>query len=801
MSKKKVESGDKTKKVNNDSSNTTDTKKIPNELRKAFLRYYFKIPEQILKVKSFVAGSNKLIFTSESQLNTLKNIEDNVINAYGLIICEQTNSRKRVNRQTVDLKECKLKQQAPNFTALHELKKDKKYAEDVKRIQDILSGEKLDEEQENLLENNDSHSTQSIPFNLLMYNNAERIRKEFFKHHFKIPDAVLDQKQFVRRSAHIIFNDETRLNKLKNMRDNILSAYGLMLCLANSRSRVRVNRQAIDIKNCVLKPNNPNVKDFLALKEDSEDRKIIEAILYEKKDNALEKNDEQSNQMLQPFYIHHITFESHTAQEHFPSAQYPDFAAVQHTVTPIDLSSPVLKDNDKTESNTTGSNKRPREIRDEKKPAKRHKTTLNYQPTIFKSNNLDINQLKVSTPSSTSTEIVTPIEKRPFCIQIPSYRYLYTAMGMKTGLEKVDQMTRLTTLSNDVPHNEHLKLITTDEKILPNWESLFMAIANKDADNAKDLFDKINDPLKEALLAVHDIVYINELIAACIDRGKKLDKYGDTIVNSSTFEMLIREIATTINNFKEYKIVENIGLPSHHAYFDHAAGFCILNKIAILIHYFQQPEIIIIDIDVNGSDGLRNTLKRNTPKTCHITHTDSLDTRIYPYWELTEKNKDNYHYIPFYLNDKKYEKEKGNIHPILLNILEKVKDILKDHPENTAIYIAHGGDSHEDELAYCGKGLSKRISATKVQFVRTLPVKEAKTCRYNDDDFSYFYQQLNQLIEEFKVPFVYISFEGGYTDSINKKQILMLAKTFQGAVTYSNQNTEEEEKSVMTFGQ
>ena len=191
----------------------------------------------------------------------------------------------------------------------------------------------------------------------------------------------------------------------------------------------------------------------------------------------------------------------------------------------------------------------------------------------------------------------------------------------------------------------------------------------------------------------------------------------------------------------------SITLPCHHAHYDHAEGFCILNTVKILSAFDQYLAEsaddsgqgitkIIIGIDVNRDDGLSDSWWHND--SCKLyRHIDIFDSRVYPVWlgpqdlkgyldklilEPTDaKRRDKVSVsqeqkwasgIKYSLDTNEYmaidlaKMQRGfgptrdnpdNIHKAIITAIEKIKDEIQnsiDKKRKAAIYIPMGWDSH-----------------------------------------------------------------------------------------------------------
>lgn len=391
-------------------------------------------------------------------------------------------------------------------------------------------------------------------------------------------------------------------------------------------------------------------------------------------------------------------------------------------------------------------------------------------------------------------------EARPDCVvQIPSPEHLSQMRGLIAGLRE-DQSKRLSTMAKKVcefqqQHNQLPILTTAGFNVSQHWEVLFNAIQEGNLPKAVQSLEQIpkTDVLLNALLATHTldhvVTIINGSVLAKTHRGLyRLN--ADVSVTPHTFELLIKDIATTIMNLGKLHV--SFGLPSHHAYRHTAAGFCFFNKTAVLLHHKAQTNshplrFVIIGTDVNRDDGVCQIL-RETAAHLTICHVDVFDSRVYPGMgkpyidsEFNQPatvlpqnimcwQKNNFQY---YAVDLSLTPRKGTeCHPALLFALNQLNQNLlqaKANKERVFILLPTGWDSHENELAACGKLIGHRFLSTK----------ESHLYRFNSHDLKYFYQHLFALYAENKesIEGIYWGLEGGYTTRVYEEQIELMLST------------------------
>ncbi|KTD62294.1 hypothetical protein [Legionella shakespearei] len=391
-------------------------------------------------------------------------------------------------------------------------------------------------------------------------------------------------------------------------------------------------------------------------------------------------------------------------------------------------------------------------------------------------------------------------------IQIPSSDDLANMRHMIAGANE-DQLQRLTHMTEAVLQNDSLPVITTNHTALPDyWRQLFAVIKTGTINEAVDLLNQfpVEDLLLSSLRAVHSEKYLIQLINCCIQARSKGFKAlnGDTAVTPETFEILIKDLATTC--FNPSPLQFSFGLPSHHAYHAEGRGFCVINKTAVLMKYWeltqgQALKYVIVGTDVNRDDGLCNIL-RETSAHMNICHIDVFDSRVYPQQDFAfisqefgspgiENNQHirrwEHNQLEYYAVDlSQTTRKKIGVHPALLFALSKIKESIeeaKTSGQKIALLLPTGWDSHEDETAYCGKFINGRMMADSA----------AHKSRFNDGDLSYFYERLFRLYNQNKELFsgFYWGLEGGYDRAMYERQIQLMSGVINAELLCPEANT------------
>ena len=217
-------------------------------------------------------------------------------------------------------------------------------------------------------------------------------------------------------------------------------------------------------------------------------------------------------------------------------------------------------------------------------------------------------------------------------------------------------------------------------------------------------FKKLNNPnilwkkpsiiSDEIIKNTHDAKYIDLVKNSFPSRGfSSLD--GDTIISPGSKEAIFDaagSIITAIDGVqnKEFKnAFASVRPPGHHCNQNKAAGFCILNNVAIgakyLLNKYKYKKIAIVDFDVHHGNGTQDIFYENE-------NVLFISLHQYPYYPGSgsedERGKYNNIYnipLPAGTNSKEY-----------LNAFEFALKKLKEFkPE--FILISAGFDAHKDD--------------------------------------------------------------------------------------------------------
>ena len=250
---------------------------------------------------------------------------------------------------------------------------------------------------------------------------------------------------------------------------------------------------------------------------------------------------------------------------------------------------------------------------------------------------------------------------------------------MKTGLITSD------TYKNHNTGNGHPEQIARVSVIIDNFKKI---------NNKNLLWKKPSKVSDKIILTTHDLEYINLVRQSFPKKGfSSLD--GDTIISPGSKEAIFDAVGSIITAIDgvENKEFNNafcaVRPPGHHCSQNKAAGFCILNNIAIgaqyLLKKYKYKKIAIIDFDVHHGNGTQDIF---------YDHENVLfiSTHQYPYYPGTgseqERGKFN--------NIKNIPLPAGTSSEEYLNAFEHVlKKLKKFKPE--FVLISAGFDAHEND--------------------------------------------------------------------------------------------------------
>jgi acetoin utilization deacetylase AcuC-like enzyme len=117
---------------------------------------------------------------------------------------------------------------------------------------------------------------------------------------------------------------------------------------------------------------------------------------------------------------------------------------------------------------------------------------------------------------------------------------------------------------------------------------------------------------KEQLYQLHTRSYVDHLERTCAFGGGILDG-GDTYTNDASFDAAALAVGASKQSVRAVfngEVDRAIALPrppGHHAYSDHAEGFCLFNNVAFAAHCaiqeYKCERVLIMDWDVHHGNG------------------------------------------------------------------------------------------------------------------------------------------------------------------------------------------------------
>ena len=140
----------------------------------------------------------------------------------------------------------------------------------------------------------------------------------------------------------------------------------------------------------------------------------------------------------------------------------------------------------------------------------------------------------------------------------------------------------------------------------------------------------------EALYRTHSKVYIDELRAKSPSEGLIwLDP--DTPMTPVSFQAALAAAGAAINAVDHVMLDTNaqafcaVRPPGHHATFDQAMGFCLINNVAVAathaLHSYDLKRVAIVDFDVHHGNGTEDIFKNDD----RVLLCSSFQSQIFPF--------------------------------------------------------------------------------------------------------------------------------------------------------------------------
>ena len=115
-------------------------------------------------------------------------------------------------------------------------------------------------------------------------------------------------------------------------------------------------------------------------------------------------------------------------------------------------------------------------------------------------------------------------------------------------------------------------------------------------------YREINIDGEEFLSMMHTTAHIERVAMAAARGPSRLDQ--DTVVSKDSYRAAVDAVAASIMASQEngFALVRP---PGHHAYTDHASGFCLFNNLAIAVENLRRENkrVFILDFDGHLGDG------------------------------------------------------------------------------------------------------------------------------------------------------------------------------------------------------
>ena len=198
---------------------------------------------------------------------------------------------------------------------------------------------------------------------------------------------------------------------------------------------------------------------------------------------------------------------------------------------------------------------------------------------------------------------------------------------MKTGLITSDTYREHNTGPG---HPEQIARVTS---IIENFKKF---------NNKNLIWKKPSSVLDEIIKETHNSSYVDTVKNAFPKKGfSSLD--GDTIISPGSKKASLDAVGSIISAIdgvqnKEFKNAFcNVRPPGHHSNQNKAAGFCILNNVAIgakyLLNKYKYKKVAIIDFDVHHGNGTQDIFYDNE-------NVLFISTHQYPYYPGTGSEKE-----------------------------------------------------------------------------------------------------------------------------------------------------------------
>lgn len=186
-----------------------------------------------------------------------------------------------------------------------------------------------------------------------------------------------------------------------------------------------------------------------------------------------------------------------------------------------------------------------------------------------------------------------------------------------------------------------------------------------------------------ALRLVHTEKYLRDFLSAKLtDKTLRAEvpideRIVNAVLTATQGTILAGELAL------KHGVASNLSGGFHHAFADHAEGFCFLNDIVIAIRYLRQTrpglKVAVIDLDVHQGNGTAYLLRKDENSYTFSMH----EKENYP---KKEEGSQDVH-LPSFLGDREY-----------LAILEENLHLLREKFIPDLIFYIAGVDVYRDDM-------------------------------------------------------------------------------------------------------
>jgi acetoin utilization deacetylase AcuC-like enzyme len=270
----------------------------------------------------------------------------------------------------------------------------------------------------------------------------------------------------------------------------------------------------------------------------------------------------------------------------------------------------------------------------------------------------------------------------------------------------------------------------------------------------------VADPLKAAMLMVHEVDYLEYMVAASVGARHYPVALGDpdVVIDCRGFEILARQyrmVLSMAQSPKPPKFSFNIGPPGHHCGRESPAGFCFSNTAALTALLSRPEEIcVVLGLDINSDNGLHDIFLNHDGDPRPVIHHDCYDAEVYPEQTMVAKAQDQYQYCPF----NAVGQDAAGMLGYLQARLSEISAILVEK-KSVHCVVSLGWDSHIQDTTFGDKA-----------------------SRFTDEHMQYFYNGLKRLLVSYPACRISVVTEGGYELGVLSAQVAAMLRTIRPSV-------------------